>query len=200
MIFPQLSTKMCSQPGFVDIKINFFPEIKLVRLETNVGKTDAIREGLKHTRGEFIILIDADLQHLNHAEIDKAIRSFQEDGKIDMLILRRVRADLIVRLYRGDVLFTGERILKKKDLLEVLRGPVKRWQLESAVNTWMYKRKKRVLWMRQSAVNTDKALKWGLLKGLIFDMKTLADMIFATGAINFIRQILYYAKEELKDK
>jgi hypothetical protein len=101
-------------------------------------------------------------------------------------------------MYRADVLFTGERILRKQDLTEILNSPVKRWQLESVINTWMYFNKKKVFWIPQSATNTDKSLKWGFFQGLINDMRTFADMMFATGLGNFFRQIFFYAKDELK--
>lgn len=175
-----------------------YPHIKLVRLSENVGKTDAIREGLKIATGNYILLLDADLQNLNHRDLERAIRAVYRNPAIDMLILRRVNADLLIRMYRADVLFTGERILKKADLLEVLHGPAKRWQLESAINTWMYLNKKKVYWIPQSATNTDKSLKWGLIQGLINDVRTFADMMFATGLSNFFRQIFFYAKDELK--
>lgn len=177
---------------------NKYPHIKLIRLPENVGKTDAIREGLKIANGYYILLIDADLQNLNHRDLDRTIRAVYRNPAIDMLILRRINADLLIKMYRADVLFTGERILKKSDLLEILEGPVKRWQLESAINTWMYNNKKRVYWVPQSAVNTDKSLKWGVLQGFINDIRTFADMMFATGLKNFFRQIFFYAKEELK--
>jgi hypothetical protein len=62
----------------------------------------------------------------------------------------------------------------------------------------MYLNRKNVLWMAQSGTNTDKALKWGWVNGLIYDMKTFGDMVSATGVNNFIKQILFYAKDELK--
>src|SRR5574338_1067736 len=113
-----------------------YPHIRLIRLEQNVGKTDAIREGLKIAEGYYILLIDADLQNLNHRDLDRAVRAVYRNPHIDMLILRRINADLLIKMYRADVLFTGERILRKDDLLEILDSPVKRWQLESVINTW----------------------------------------------------------------
>jgi glycosyltransferase involved in cell wall biosynthesis len=163
-----------------------------------MGKTDAIRKGLNVASGDYILLLDADLKNLQYEEIELAIHAIEKNNNIDMLILRRVNADLMIRLYRADVLFTGERILRKTDLVEILKSPAKRWQLESVINTWMYLNQKKVLWMAHSGTNTDKALKWGLVNGLIYDMKTLGDMVFATGVNNFIKQILFYAKDELK--
>ncbi len=175
-----------------------YPQIRLIRLPENMGKTDAVREGLKQATGYYILLIDADLQNLNSRDLDKAIRAVYRNPHIDMLILRRINADLLIKMYRADILFTGERILRKQDLMEVLNGPVKRWQLESAINTWMYLNKKKVFWIPQSATNTDKSLKWGLLQGILNDFRTFTDMMFATGIANFFRQLFFYARDELK--
>lgn len=177
-----------------------FPEIILLRLEKNTGKSGAVREGLKLANGEFVILIDADLRNLDHREIDKAVKAIVQNGAIDMLILRRVNASFMIRLERGDILFTGERIIRKNDLEKILQGRVNGWQLESAINTWMYLNRKKVYWMPHSGINTHKVLKWGLMTGLWQDMKTFYDMVSATGFPNFVRQALYFGKDELKTK
>ena len=146
---------ICVDDGSVQDQSNAilerYPNIELIRLEKNLGKTGAIREGLRKTEGDLILLFDADLRNLNHTEIEKAVDAMSNDETIDMLILRRVNAPFIVNINRGGTLFSGERILKKKDLEEVLNGQVKGWQIESAVNTYMYQRKKKVFWVQMKA-------------------------------------------------
>lgn len=175
-----------------------YPFIKVIRLRKNLGKTGAVREGVKIAAGEYIFLLDADLRNLDHREIDRAARMFLNDNKIDMLILRRINALFYIKFYRADVLFTGERILRKKDLSTILRGPVERWQLESAINTWMYKNCKKVFWVPHSGINKQKFMKWGFLHGIKLDIRTFADMISATGFNNFMLQILFFARNEIK--
>lgn len=176
-----------------------FPSVRVVRLEENRGKTGAIREGLRHATGEYVLLLDADLRNLKHEEIEKAVHAFRKTEKLDMLILRRINAVFIIRLYRADVLFTGERILRKKDLETILDGSdVRGWQLESAINTWMFINDKNVYWMPHSAINRHKYMKWGIIKGFSLDLKTYADMISATGFNNIVKQIMFFAKNELK--
>ena len=176
----------------------WFPKIKLVRLEKNAGKSGAVREGLKHTGSEYVMLLDADLRNLDHREIQKAADAFRLAEDLDMLILRRVNAVFFVKLYRADVLFTGERILRKSDLETILNGSVSGWQLESAINTWMYENGKHVLWVPHSGINKHKYLKWGMINGLKLDIKTYSDMISATGLNNMMKQILFFAKDELR--
>lgn len=197
-----ISEIICVDDGSDDdnfVRVKRYPGIKAIRLEKNCGKTGAVKEGLKHANGEYILLIDADLTNLDHREIDKATRAFRMASDLDMLILRRVNAVFFVKLYRADVLFTGERILKKSDLELILESyPVSGWQLESAINTWMYSNAKNVFWMPHSGINRHKYIKWGLLRGLTLDLQTYSDMISATGFSNIMRQILFFAKEELR--
>ncbi|MCE5331189.1 MAG: glycosyltransferase [Bacteroidales bacterium] len=175
-----------------------YPRVKLIRLDRNVGKTDAIREGLKYAQNKLILLLDADLRNLNHKEIEAANDAIQQNLEVDMVILRRINAVFLVRMDRRDILFTGERILKKRDLEEILRGSVKGWQLESAINTWMYDRKKEVYWVPQSGINTHKQVKWGFFIGIKNDIKTFSDMVLATGLINYLKQILFFARNQFK--
>lgn len=175
-----------------------YPGIRIMRLEKNRGKSGAVREGLKYARGYYIFLLDADIRNLDHKQIDRALGVMKGKESVDMLILRRINAPFFIRFYRADVLFTGERILKKRDLETVFAGTVERWQLESAINTWMYLNGKSVFWMPHSGLNTQKFYKWGLLKGLRLDLKTFADMITATGFTNFARQLLFFARDELR--
>lgn len=175
-----------------------YPEIRVIRLKKNKGKSAAIREGLKYARGYYIFLLDADIRNLDHRQIDRAIDVMKGNAGIDMLILRRINAPFFIRFYRADVLFTGERILIKRDLESIFTGSVERWQLESAINTWMYLNGKNVFWMPHSGLNTQKFQKWGLFTGLRLDMKTFADMITATGFNNFARQIMFFARDELR--
>lgn len=177
-----------------------YPNIKLIRLEKNVGKSGAVRIGLQQATGDFVLLLDADLRNLDYKEIEKANHAIQESTDIDMLILRRIKAPFIIRCFRGDVIVTGERILKKQDLEIILSGPVKGWQLESAINMWMYQRNKRVFWMPHSGINTHKPWKWGLLNGLKHDVRTFADMVTAAGFMNLLKQILFFAKDEFELK
>ena len=173
----------------------FYPSIKLIRLDKNLGKTGAIYEGLKHSKGNLILLLDADLRNLNYTEIDEAVKAMEQTRGVDMLILRRVKAPFFVKLNRGDVLTTGERILKKIDLERILNSSINGWQIESAINLYMYKSKKNVFWIPHSGINTH--WKWGLLTDLKYHRKKLADIAYIR-FMNLLNLTLFFAREELK--
>ncbi|HLN20740.1 MAG TPA: glycosyltransferase family 2 protein [Bacteroidales bacterium] len=176
-----------------------YPEIKSLRLKKNRGKTGAIREGLKCAKGDFVLLLDADLRNLNSAEIERAVKAFNLAENLDMLILRRINASFFVRLYRADVLFSGERLMRRSDLETIIDTlSVQGWQLESAINNWMHTNGKVVAWMAHSGINKQKYIKWGFINGVRLDLKTYSDMISATGFNNLVKQILFFAKQEFR--
>lgn len=197
-----LAEIICVDDASHDFNYRIIPErysgVKVVRLKKNLGKSGAVKEGLKHASGEYVFLLDADLRNLDYREIEQAAESVMQNPHLDMLILRRINAVFLIRIYRADILFTGERILRKNDLEIILTGEVNGWQLESSINTWMFINNKNVAWIAHSAINTHKYMKWGLLKGFTLDLKTYVDMITATGFNNILKQVLFFAKDELK--
>ncbi|OGJ49247.1 hypothetical protein A2229_02300 [Candidatus Peregrinibacteria bacterium RIFOXYA2_FULL_33_7] len=174
---------------------NKYPSIKLIRLSKNVGKSGAILDGLKHTKSDFILLLDADLRNLSHIEISNAVKVIEANPHIDMLVLRRIKAPILVKIFRGDVLSTGERIVKKQYLQELLEKSSRGWQLESKINLYMYKNKKEVYWIPHSGINTH--WKWGLNTDLMYHKKKMLD-IYSIGIVNLIWLYLFFGKEEYK--
>lgn len=187
-----------SEPNTIATLESLFPSVRFIRLEQNQGKSGALRAGLPHCTGRYVLLLDADLNNLNALELESAIDAQEKNPQVDMLILRRINAPKVLQWTRGEILFTGERIVAKQDLDNVLRGPVEGWQIESALNHYMYERNKKVMWMPHSATNTRKPWKFGLVKGVQRDLLTLSDMITVVGAANIVRHTLYFAREELK--
>jgi len=170
-----------------------YPDIKLIRLSKNVGKSGAILEGLKHVQNDFVLLLDADLRNLNYVEIDNAIEAIEQSTDIDMLVLRRIKAPLFVKITRGDVLSTGERIVKKEYLQKLLEKSSKGWQLESKINLYMYNHRKKVFWAPHSGINSH--WKWGWSIDLKYHKKKIAD-IYSIGLINLIKLFLFFGREK----
>jgi len=175
-----------------------FKSVKVVEMGQNAGKSAAIKRGLEEVKTEYVFLMDADLQDLKVDDITDAIAAIQTDDKIDMLILRRMNAPWWVKLDRGDVLFCGIRILKKKDLEEVFRSAVNRYQLEIAINGFMQDNGKKVCWTPTNYQNTFKMDKWGFLTGLRHEIEMFRDMISYAGLGNFLRQIMTFGKDKLE--
>jgi len=174
-----------------------FPKVQVIRSEINKGKADAISQGLKIAKEEYVLLLDADLRFLKLKEIETAVRKVMENSIIDMLILRRVNAPTQVKLNRGDTMFSGERILKRSDLEKVIqeRKP-DRFEIEIAINQYMIDNHKTVYWMPSSALNTYKILKRGFLSGIAEDIPLILHFAKYIGISNYLRQIFSFCRKE----
>lgn len=175
-----------------------YPGITVIRLEKNLGKTGAICEGVKRATGDYIMFFDADLNNLDANEIGNATTAIVESKDIDMLILRRVLAPGHVKITRADVLLTGERILRKSDFETIMQQGVKGYQLETAINYYMYKNNKKVFWITFSGLNMHrKADFWTDFKR---HTTVTFHVITGAGLFKLIRIIRNFAKEEYKPK
>ncbi|MBI4028879.1 MAG: glycosyltransferase family 2 protein, partial [Candidatus Blackburnbacteria bacterium] len=105
-----------STDSTTEIVKKHYPSLKILNNLRNLGKTGAIKIGLQQAKGDYILLLDADLRNLNYNEIEAAITKIRDGRGIDMIVLRRINAPFFIKLVRGDILVSGERILKKEDL------------------------------------------------------------------------------------
>jgi glycosyltransferase involved in cell wall biosynthesis len=177
-----------------------WPTVQVIRLSQNRGKAAAIQYSLQFVQHELVLLMDADLQELNGSELEKAIFAFQNTASIDMLILRRIRSPWFVRWYRSDILLSGERLLRRCDLEDVLAQPVARYQLEVAINRYMIKRHKRVRWMPWSAMNTYKVDKLGVLEGSRREFMMYVEIVDYVGFVHMLVQLSSFTRKLRKQK
>jgi glycosyltransferase involved in cell wall biosynthesis len=103
------------------------PNISIIRLDNNFGKTYAIYHALRYVPDGNIFLCDSDLKCLDNQEISNAIIKY-DLLNLSMLILRRVKIGFFPKIIRADTLLSGERILRKKDLVRIIQSGVKGYQ------------------------------------------------------------------------
>jgi glycosyltransferase involved in cell wall biosynthesis len=84
-----------------------FPQVKVIKKETNSGKGAAFVSGLIVAKGKEILTVDADLRNLQAKHISMLVHKYKS-GKYKMVIGRRARANLKTRIL--GVNFTGDRI------------------------------------------------------------------------------------------
>jgi glycosyltransferase involved in cell wall biosynthesis len=173
-----------------------FPEVEVVTLPCNNGKSAAVECGLPFCTGEIILLMDADLVGVNRRELQNAIRMMQEDTPLGMIILRRMKAAWFVKIIRGDILLSGERLLRKSDLEEILASVVNGYQLEAAINNYMKSQRKKVIWMPHSARNTYKVAKSGFVKGMIREARMYASIFSYIGWNTFISHLFTFCNKK----
>lgn len=194
-----LSQVICVDDGSTDggaaLIAQRYPTVALVRLPQNRGKAAAIQAGVDLVAASHVLLLDADLHGLAAAEIEAAVAVALARPEIDMVILRRIKAGVHARLSRGDVLFSGERVLKTADLKRALAANVNGYQIEIAVNRYMAAQGKRVVWMPSSARNTLKMRKQGPMRGLAGDVAMVKNMIDYAGFGAYLEQYLTFARD-----
>lgn len=176
------------------IKRNF-PQVELVEMTKKLGKTETVKEGIKKAKGDYILLLDADLIGLKKAEIEFVIDKIFQHPEIDMVILKRTNTPFFSRLIRSDLVFSGERIIKKKDLENILDLKLTKYQLEIATNKYMIDNQKKTYWFACSTENTPKAEKSGLLTGLIGELKMKINVI-SYDFIGYHWQILFFCRQK----
>jgi len=193
---------ICINDGSTDNTLelikNYYPTIKLVSYSKNLGKTGAVRKGIQVSTGNFILLLDGDLQNFNYQEIENGIINIYKNTLTDMIIFRRFNASWNIKLLRGDILVSGERILRKKDLKKIINiQKPEGYQLEFAINKYMMVNNKSVYWMPSSALNTWPTTKFGFIKGMLKIIKMNMNILIYLGFANYIKQLLFFSRKKL---
>lgn len=178
-------------------EVEKFSQVELIRLEKNIGKTGTVEKGLEKTRSDYILLYDADLTNVNYLEIESVIDKITNDENIDMIIFNRNTPKLITKLNRLELLFSGERILKRSDFLEILKTNPTGFQLETAINTYMMFNNKKTFWIQSSNINQPKVNKFGEVKGEINNFKMFLE-VFRYNRLSYIYQLLFFARKKLQ--
>lgn len=186
------------QTTFLTLKKNF-PQIKVIRLEKNSGKANAVKEGLKYVTTPFVLLLDGDLMNIKTEELENIILKITTNPKIDMIILE-IKGDnlLIDSLFRKYIFQGGNRIIKKSDLLEIFKQKLKGYQLEVAINKYMIKNHKKIYYIKCSALNPHKIYKLSFLTGWFKDLQMDLSIVSYLGLIDYLKQMLFFCRKEIK--
>ncbi|MBD3204648.1 glycosyltransferase [Candidatus Woesearchaeota archaeon] len=192
---------ICVNDGSTDSSPNlvkkFFPEVVLINLKKNSGKTNAVKKGLELVNSEFVLLIDADLKNLKSEEISRTILKMKNSSNVDMIILKRLNSSFHIKLFRANTVLSGERIIKADDLGNILKKNIHGYLLEFAINEYMIKNNKKVFWTPSSAVNSFRAKKWGIKKSIKTNLNMLIAFSKYPGLKNLIIQSLTFAKNRI---
>ncbi len=175
-----------------------YKHVRLLRLRKNAGKAFAIKQSLSIAKGDHILLLDADLSNLQKTEIERAIVNMRNNDEVDMIILRRRFDPWPSKIVRGDLLVSGERILKKDDLKKVFRRKIYGYQIELAINYYMMDRKKHVFWMWHSGINVSKTKKIGIRQGVIKELEFNASVITYGGFLKYLHHVSRFCYQSIE--
>jgi len=194
---------LCVNDGSTDNTVKLlkkhFPTVPVLHLPHNQGKSGAIKAGLDHVTTPWVLLLDADLQNLSASDFAASLDLFTQKQKyLDMIILRRSRYSRFVTAIRHDILMSGERILRTKDLREMFaRHAISNYQLEVACNYYMQKNKKRCFWIQTSTVNTYKITKWGVRNSFSKYYDELTGYVSFAGVGAYLNQLFFFCHRSL---
>lgn len=104
-----------SSDGTKDV-VAEFPNVRLIAFSKNLGKSSAVRAGIEAAEGEYVMLLDADLEGLSSEDLSDLIYPIL-DGEAELTISLRKRTAPICYLLGIDYT-SGERIFPRRMLDE----------------------------------------------------------------------------------
>jgi len=179
-----------------------FPEVKLVKLRKNRGKAAAVAAGLKYVGSDYVMLFDADVNNIKPREVRRALRKITKP-EIDLIILNKVdpNPDYVLTnkfsVYsRIACVFSGERVLKTKDLKNALSKKPDGYQLEPMINQYIMENNKTAKWVK-SSIKHPYAYANGGAKQVAKKYTAMAlQIIQGVGVVSFIEQLAAFCTEE----
>lgn len=178
-----------------------FPQVKLVKLPENQGKSGAVSKGVKLLKSEYVFLFDADVSNIQINEVKKAMRVISQ-LEVDLVIMNKVDPNpdyaltsKITVYSRIACIFSGERVLKTDDLKAVLAEKPKGYQLEAAINQYMMKNHKKAVWVK-SSIRHPYSYEEGMRKMADKYTSMATQIIQGVGIANFISQLKGFCLEE----
>ncbi|MCW5876229.1 MAG: glycosyltransferase family 2 protein [Anaerolineales bacterium] len=169
-----------------------FPHVRLVSLERNRGKAGAVRAAAEQMDCDYVLLVDADLQELNPKQLQAGVAKMVAQDRIDMLIFFRTAEAWWTWLVRANDLFSGERIVRRSDLLAVLQDEVEGYQLEVAINDYMIENKRTVERSPLHCRSVLAAEKVGWQTGMEKETKMFRSILDYLGIGGLMRQMLWF--------
>jgi len=203
---PVISEIICVDDGSTDGSYEEirrrFPKITLLRHAQNKGKAQAVKTGLQHVFKENILLIDSDLLHLTHDDIERSIKLY-ELNNLDCLLLCTMPLFAIDVFLRTTIrlphLMTGTRIIKTNDLMAIFKTtPICSYSLEIQENKYLLDNNKQVAYTNISALNVLKMRKVGVFQGACEDFSMWRQILTQVNMKEVLRQIRYFARRKLE--
>ncbi len=197
---PHIDQIICVDDGSTDngarlVKL-IYPDVEVVQLSHNQGKTEAIAQGFKRVVNDYVLLFDADLQDVRVHEVETGVHAMMCNPMIDMLIFRLNDPDLWSTI-RSDIVLSGNRLLKRKDLEQILALRPDRYQIEFMTNKYMIQYNKQVFWAASSAMQTFKVEKFGLFEGAVREIEMSMNIFSRYSVLDYVKQMLFFCTDEV---
>lgn len=165
--------------------------LRLIRQVPNKGKTWAVTVGINEAKGSHLLLVDADLLGLSPDDLTRLITPVR-DGAADVSISLRRNAPRLWHLIGIDYI-SGERVVRKSlfdgRMAEMRALP--KFGLEVFMNDLLLARQSRIAVVNWPSVDSPfKNQKMGWRRGVIADVRMIADMVRAVSPRRIVSQIV----------
>jgi hypothetical protein len=165
--------------------------VRWIGLSQNGGKSRALQAGVREATGPLLLLIDGDLVGLSRGHITALILPVLE-GRADISLSLRENAPRPWRLIGLDYI-SGERVFAKallNDRLESLQT-LPKFGFEVYLNGLCIEQKRRIAIVPWRGVRSPlKSLKYGFLKGMLADIRMMADICRTVSPLSLLHQIV----------
>ena len=176
---------------FIDQHTNL--PISLVSYPDNHGKSYAVKQWLDLVDTDYVFMFDADLHNIDTQEIETVITTMYAHPHIDMGIMRRVLSKWYIKILYRELILSGQRMMRTEELRKVYTQTFDRYQLEIAINTYMSKHHKTVVWFPFSGENSLKHQKWWFWWGWKKDIHMFKDIFAYQWAYFYVKHSLTFS-------
>jgi glycosyltransferase involved in cell wall biosynthesis len=166
-------------------------KVVLIGLSKNGGKTRALAAGLARARGTYFLLVDSDLIGLGADELTALMQPVL-DGRADMAISLRRNAPRLWHLVGIDYI-SGERMLRRSLIADRLAEleVLPRFGFEVWLNRICIDAAARLAVVEWGRVDSPlKSQKYGVLPGIVADLRMISDLLRTAGPLQLARQIV----------
>lgn len=155
---------------------------KVIKLNNNTGKGNALEQGVKNTTADILLFLDADLIGLNESHINRLLEPVIK-GEADMTVGAVDRSDISPqfnkRFEKKGTPISGIRALKKSFWDEIPREYKKKFYIESAITYFAKKKKlKKKPFVLKGVKHRIKEEKMGKKQGRKARLKMIGQIIF----------------------
>jgi len=171
-------------------------KLKLLQNETNLGKTAGVKKGIKHSEGNLIVLLDADLIDLTHENLDSLILPVMY-REVSQTILDRAGDRVPLWGWTNCArFFGGERCFWKHDFQDIKIPDSGGYLLEIVTNLhYIYREQVIRTIFCENLYTVHQYNKVSKLQGTWNYLKMSYKILKKSGVSNFIRQILWMEED-----
>jgi glycosyltransferase involved in cell wall biosynthesis len=167
------------------------PCIRYISYHPNRGKTYALSQGIAAAKGDYLMLLDADLTGVTAADI-QALADPVLQGHADVSISLRSNS-LALYQFLGLDFVSGERVIPARLVAEAVSHmeQLPRWGGEAFINSLIIRDQLSIAVVRwREVLNIRKYKKVGRWRGMLAEMSMIGDAFRVLSPIGVVRQNL----------